>query len=320
MKIIFFILTFFCFATFASAETTLEGYLSRLPAVPRTCCGVADQEKTLYRDSVSDVERAMEKDLRQRKKETKASVEANRDKIEGSLTLQTIQTEKPRKSGKLTKEEKKARAEEMMRQYGVSPEDRKKLKTMSKEEKTAWALSTASKASEKMQADPKYGSMTQEVKSLGDQQAEQRAALAQIESRKTFTSGIMSKINALDKTAASAKAKDIAPIERELAAIPDIITSKKQKDRVDQLVSQLKKARLRHCETYSPRYLALVAEYLAAVKEQLPYYQKLDSVSKTQFTGVDKPIDSNEGMAQGMKAIRAYSDLLQDAFKYDLAQ
>lgn len=320
MKKIIFLLTFLCTASFANAQTTLEAYLAQMPAPPKKCCGVADQEKSSYRAAVSDVGSAMKKDLRQRKKESKAYREANQDKIEDSLTPQTLQTDKPRKSGKLTKEEKKARAEEMMRQYGVTPEDRKNLKTMSKEEKTAWALSTSSSASSKMQADPKYQGMNQQVKSVADQQAQQQAALAPIEARKAVADGIASRINALDQNAAAAKAKDIVPIERELASISDIITTKKEKDRVDQLVAKLKKAQMRHCEKYSPQYLSLVAEYYSAVKASLPDYQKLNDASKTHFTGVDKPIESNEGVAQGMSAINAYGDLLQNVFKYDLAR
>ena len=320
MKRNIFLLTFLCTASFANADISLEAYLAQMPAPPKKCCGVTDQEKSSYRAAVSDIESATKKDLRQRNKESKAYREANQDKIEDSLTPQTLETDKPRKSGKLTKEEKKARTEEMMRQYGVTPEDRKKLKTMSKEEKTTWALSTSSNASGKMQADPKYQSMNQQVKSVADQQARQQAALATIEARKTVTAGIAGRINALDQNAAAAKAKDIAPIERELASISDILATKKEKDRVDQLVAKLKKAQMRHCETYSPQYLALVAEYYLAVKESLPDYQKLNDVSKTQFTGVDKPIESNEGMAQGMSAINAYGDLLQNVFKYDLAR
>ncbi|MEE9910611.1 MAG: hypothetical protein K4571_02705 [Deltaproteobacteria bacterium] len=317
IKITFFSLMFLCAATFANAQTSLSDYLSRMPSAPKTCCGVSDQEKSSFQAAISGVELAMEKDLRQKRKASKAYTEANRDKIEDSLTPQS--PEKPRKSGKLSKEEKKARAEEMMRQYGVSPEDRKKLKTMTQEEKTAWALSTSSRASGKMQADPQYQSMNQQVKSVADQQAGHQAALAQIETRKAVTAGILGKIQSLDQNAASAKARDIAPIERELSSMGDIITTRKDTERVSKLGGKLKQARMRHCETYSPQYLTLVAEYLSAVKASLPDYQKLDDAGRAQFTGVDKPIESYDGMAEGIKAINAYGDLLKQAFKYDLA-
>jgi hypothetical protein len=63
-----------------------------------------------------------------------------------------------------------------------------------------------------------------------------------------------------------------------------------------------------------------LAEYYLAVKESLPDYEKLEDVFKMRFAGVDKPIESNEGVAQGMRAINAYGDLLQNVFKYDLAR
>ena len=107
MKKCILLLTFLCTVSLANAQTTLETYLAQMPAPPKKCCGVTDQEKSSYRAAVSDIESAMKKDLRQRKKESKAYREANQDKIEDSLTPQTPETDKPRKSGKLTKEEKK---------------------------------------------------------------------------------------------------------------------------------------------------------------------------------------------------------------------
>ena len=107
MKKIIFLLTLLCTASFANAEVSLEAYLAQMPVPPKKCCGVTDQEKSSYRAAVSEIESKMKNDLRQRKKESKSYREANKDKIEDSLTPQTLETDKPRKSGKLTKEEKK---------------------------------------------------------------------------------------------------------------------------------------------------------------------------------------------------------------------
>lgn len=315
MKRIMLSLLFLLAATIANAQTSLEDYLSRMPVAPNQCCGVADEGKTAFLDAISHVGDAMEKDLRERKKASKARLEADSDTIEGSLTPQT--SDKPRKSGKLTWEEKKARKEAMMRQYGISPEDTQKLKTMTKEEKTAWAMKTSSAASQKMQSDPQYDSATRQMKSVADQQAAHRAAQAQVNSRNALLEGVRKKIDHLDQNASAAYARDIGPLERELAAIPDIVTSRKQQVEVRQLDQKIKAARLRHCQQYAPKYLALVSEYLVILKASLPDFRKLDEAGRMQVAGMDAPVESNDGMAQGVKAVKTYGNLLGKAFKYD---
>jgi hypothetical protein len=315
MKTVLIALLFVFTAATADAQTSLEDYLNRLPAQPKQCCGVAERDKAAFRDAISTVEDAMGKDLRERKKASKARMETDADKIEESLTPQTM--DKPRKSGKLTREEKKARKEEMMRQYGISPEDTQKLKTMTKEEKTAWALKNSSAASQKMQNDPKYAGATVQIKSLADQQAAQRAAQEQVDTQKALLDGILKKIDALEKTASATYAGEVGPVERELSAIPDIVTTREQQAQVGKLDSKLKAARARHCKTYAPKYLALVSDYLAALQAALPDFRKLDEAGRMQVADMDAPVESHDGMAQGVKAIKTYGHLLGNAFKYD---
>lgn len=320
MKILLFLMTFFCASSFANAQTSLDAYLTRLPAPPKTCCGVPDQEKASFRTAVRSVESAMQKDLRERKKASKDYVEANRGKIEDSMTPQSVQTDKPGKSGKLTKEEKKARADEMMRQYGVSPEDRKKLKTMSKEEKTAWALSTSGNASAKMQDDPNIQRLNQQGKTVYEGQPQLKAALAQVEKREEAFADIFARINALDQQALAAREKNIAPLERELAKFSEIV-SDAQALKIKRLDQRKRKAQMSHCETYSPQYVALLTQYASAVRASVPDFRRLDEVtSKTQMVPLDKPVDTSAGTDRGMQAIKGYAKALANVFKYDLAR
>ncbi len=316
MKIMTFsLLVLLLTAATARADTTLNDYLNRMPAAPKQCCGISDSEKSAFQAAISDVESAMGKDLRQKNKASKKHLEANKDKIEESLTPQT--PEKSRKSGKMTREEKKALREEMMRQYGVSPEDSKKLKTMTKEEKTAWAQQTSSAALEKMQNDPQYDRATRQMKSVADQQAAHRDAQAQVDSEKARLAAVMKKIEAHDQAAAAARARDVGPLERELAAMGEIITTPAQKDKVAGLSAKIKTAKMRHCRTHAPKYLTLAAEYRAALKASLPAFAKLDEAGRMQVTGMDAPVESNDGTAQGIKAIKAYGNLLSHVYKYD---
>lgn len=320
MKKLFFLMTFFCASSVAWAQTSLDAYLDQLPLPPKICCGVPEQDKASFRASVRSVESAMQKDIRERRKASKDYVDTNRNKIEDSMTPQSAQTDKPRKSGKLTKEEKKARAEEMMRQYGVSPDDRKKLKTMSQEEKTAWALQTSGNASAKMQNDPNVQRLKEQGETVRAGQPELKAALAQAESREAAIAAVTYKISALDQRAAAAREKNIAPLERELAKFSDII-SDAQAVQVKRLDERKKKAQMTHCETYAPQYAALLGEYASAVRASLPDFQRLDEVTtKTQMIQTDKPIMTYAGTDRGIKAIKGYGDALTGVFKYDPAR
>ncbi|MRR16943.1 MAG: hypothetical protein EG826_10850 [Deltaproteobacteria bacterium] len=320
MKKLFFLLTFFWASSVACAQTSLTAYLAELPLPPKICCGVPEQDKASFRASVRSVESAMQKDLRERKKASKDYVEANRSKIEDSMTPQSVQTDKPRKSGRLTKEEKKARAEEMMRQYGVSPEDRKKLKTMSQEEKTAWALQTSGNASAKMQDDPNVRRLKEQGEAIRAGQPDLKAALARVESREAAIAAVTRKISALDQHAAAAREKNIAPLERELAKFSDII-SDAQAAQVKRLDDRKRKAQTTHCETYAPQYAALLTEYASAVRESLPDFRRLDeATTETQMIQTDKPVETFAGTDRGMKAVNGYADALSRVFKYDPAR
>lgn len=315
MKKLISVLIFLFVASLAYAQTSPETYLAQLPAVPKSTCNLKSAEKEPYIKLVHGLKDKMDKDILQRKEELQVYVDANRDKIAASVVTHPGAAEKiTGKSARMTKEERKARSEQMMRQMGVSPEETKKLKSMTKEERTAWALANDGKAADKMQSDPKFQETTRQGKAVHDMQIEQKALLDRIDARKA---GIMSRFKILDQNAANRKAKDLDPLQRQLASMGGLVTSKAQSDRMDAIAMQLKNAQSIYCETYSPQYITLVNEYLAAVKASLPDYKRLEEIiAKTQL-GLDKPIAASSGVL-GIEALRDYTTMLAKVFKYDL--
>lgn len=312
MKKIIFVLAFLFAASFAYAQTSPESYLAQLPAVPKKTCNVSPAEKASYEKSVRSLKDKMDKDITFRKEESQVYVDANRDKIAASVVTHPGSVEKI--TGKMTKAERKARSEEMLRQYGVSPEETKKLKSMTKEEKKAWALANSGKAADKMQTDPKFKDMTRQAKTIQDMQLEQKTLIEKVDSR---MAGILNKFKALDQNAAAMKANDLDPLQRQLVAMGGLVISKEQSDRIDQAALKLKNTQSIYCETYSPQYTTLLAEYLSAIQASLPDYRRLDEIiAKTQM-GLDKPIEANAGLL-GIEALRDYTALLAKVFKYDL--
>ena len=155
---------------------------------------------------------------------------------------------------------------------------------------------------------------TKQAKLIHDLQIEQKALAEKIDARRT---GVLNKFKTLDQNAAAMKAKELDPLQRQLASLGGLITSKEQSDQLNQLAIKLKDAQKRYCETYSSQYRFLLDEYLTAVKASLPDYRRLEEiVTKTQM-GLDKPIDAHAGQL-GIEALRDYTAMLVKVFKYDL--
>ncbi len=315
MKHCIFALTFLCVATFSYARTSPDAYMSRIPAAPKNCCGVIESEKISYKKSIHDLDKEMGKELQERKKEAKAYMDANKDAIASRMiTMPQGAETKGKKSGKMTKEEKKALAEQMMREYGMSPDDPQKLKSMSKEERIEWGKTHGANADKKLQNDPKYQEAKKGAKGTYDLLEEQKALMKKINDR---MGGFDSKFKALGQKADDLDKKELEPIRKKLASYGEILTSKEQELRVQQDNARLEAAKKSYCETLSPQYRALLDEYLAAVKASLPDYKRLEFImAKTQL-GLDKPIEANDGF-MGIEALRRYLNLLDDVYKYDL--
>lgn len=309
MKYVVVTLSVLCSATFAYAGTSPEAYLTQIPEAPKNCCGIPDESKTSYKGTLYELETKMKKDLGERRKEAKSYAKTHSGAVASPMTMQPDGMEKSgKKSGKMSKEEKEAKKAEMMRQFGISPDDAKKLQSMSKEEKLAWAGKQSANADNKMQGDAKQANTNFELIQ------EQQMLVKKIQDR---MAGFDEKFKALDQEADKLMEKEQTPIKKKLKSYGDII-DKKQEAQVKQDIKALNAVKKRYCETFSPRYRALLDEYLSAVKSCLPDYKKLEQITaKTQF-GLDAPIEANDGY-QGIEALLKYLPYLATSYKYDLA-
>lgn len=316
MKHIIFILIGICTVTHSYAKTSPEGWLARMPAAPKNCCGVSEAEKSSYAKSINDLEKAMEKDMRERKKEIDAYVQNNREKMASRMITQPDGMDtKARKKGKMTKEEKKAMAEKMMREYGMQPGDPEKLKSMSREERAAWGRNYAADMDGKMQTDEQYqyakGRAPQSAEAIAEQQTLNKKLNDRMEA-------VIKKFGDLDRQAEALEKKELGPVRKKLAAYGEII-SKAQEGPLRQDLQRLEAAKNRYCEELAPRYRAILDEYLSAIKASLPDYDRMDVLTAIIQMGLDKPIEAGDGFS-GISALRKYIPYLEDVFKYDIKQ
>ncbi|HOT44296.1 MAG TPA: hypothetical protein PLM53_07530 [Spirochaetota bacterium] len=315
MKIMIGTVLFLCAAAFPYAGTSPEAFLAQIPAVPGNCCGIIEKEKNSFKKSVSDLDEKMEKEFRERNRECKAYMEKNREAIASKMiTLPDGVDVKEKKNKKMTKEEKKAMAEKMMREYGLSPDDPKRLKGMTKEERIEWAETYVSGADKKLKDDQKHQEARKGARENLGLLQEQQALLAKINNR---MAGFDNKFKDLERMADALEKKELEPLRKKLASYGEIRTSKEQELRAMQDGKQLDAAKQRYCETMSPRYRALLAEYLAAVKACLPDYKRLEVITARIQMGLDKPIEAADGLMT-IEPLRKYLDLLGDVYKFDL--
>jgi hypothetical protein len=75
------IITFLCTATISCARTSPEAFLSQIPAAPGNCCGITEAAKDSFNKTISDLDRRMEKEMRERNRECESYLEKNREAI-----------------------------------------------------------------------------------------------------------------------------------------------------------------------------------------------------------------------------------------------
>ncbi len=299
-------------ASFSYAKTSPEAYMSQMPAVPSTCCGVSEEKVSSFEKSVRDIEKRLSAEIRERKKESEAYAEANRDKVASSIIAPPEGADTSSgKKGKMTKEEKKAMREKLLREYGLSSDDTGKVKNMTKEERLAWAQSQAADADKKQQKDQKYQDAVKNAGSNSNLIQEQLSLNEKINAR---LKGFDEKFEALDKKADEAREKEISPIWKRLSAQFGSEGGKPkeyEKDRRD-----YNAACKRHCEKFSPQYRDLLNEYLSAIKACLPDYRRLETVRSKLNFGLDRPIDADDGL-MGLEALDEYLDRFDNAYIYN---
>ena len=221
MKHIISVFIFLTLTAFSYAKTSPEAYMGKIPAAPKNCCGISDEDKSSYKKSVKDLDSMMKNELDQRTKEIDAYANANKEKMMSSMTsdvtLPEGMEEKARKSKKkMTKEERKAMRDQVLQQYGVSPDDADSFKTRSKEEREAWARNHAAKMDMTTQTNQKIKAMNNQGISKLNAINEQQALLAKFNARMT---GIQNKFAALDEKAIAVEKKEIDPIKRKTTVL-----------------------------------------------------------------------------------------------------
>lgn len=324
MKRLLFFAAVLAIAPSALAQRAPEAFLGLVPPLPDQCCSQKQAEKDAYLAKVDAFIKQLDAEIERRRKETDANVKQNEEKMAAGVMAQVgISPADVQKMKNMTPAEQeaaaKAMADKMMQEkYNISLEEAQKLKTMSKEGQEAWAKAYEAQAAADAQANPKKNQAAQDkAETMSSQTRETQKLMAKINVQE---SKFRQQLDDLDEdpTAKAIMENEIKPLEKKLEPYSGEVRGSALQE-AEALSAALRAAQLRYCQQLSPKYNAILSNYLSAIKASLPDYRRLEELQAASIkamTGVDKTL-AEPGL-MGIQAIEGYVLLLKDVFKYDL--
>ena len=320
MKIKILICAFVLFTNAMQAQTTPEAFLAMAPSVPSNICSTKSDQKKTFLENNSVFADKLKVEIERRKKASKEYLDKNSGKIRaGTLKQAGFDSTAAKKMETMTEAERKAMASKMMKEkYNISMEDAQNLKNMTKEQRAAWVRTHSTQMMADAQANPqKY-------------QANNNNAMEMIELNKqimalnqSFTDKskeFQSRYAKLEYDPEGVKLRnDIRARDSALMSMTGEVT-KSEAAKMDKLGAEVKLLKKQYCSKFSPQFLAILSDYFAYIKKTMPDYYKFEELQEKQFqmqTGTQSPM-GEKGLV-GIQAIEGYSNMLKDAFKYDLS-
>ncbi|MFH2091729.1 MAG: hypothetical protein ABIJ31_05130 [Pseudomonadota bacterium] len=292
-------------------------YLSELPDVPASGCFVNGQGDRDFKDKITEVSDRLSQEVEERKNMLKEAENLNSKKMQNSRMSQPGD---PGVDGaaikKMTREEKKKMAAKMMeQQFGVTPEELKKLKTTSKEGQQGWGKAFMGQ----MQAD---NAMSPEKAVQDQKNAMKTAELAQ----KMVT--LAEKIQApLNKYERKIKEFEDDPLGKQLMKKiqeEETLLAKMQGNQasckaLNGQKNKIHMAREKYCTTLSPIFLAALNDLRTGIIAALPDAEQMEK-TQAQIQNIQSGavvLPEQFDMA-GFGLVQDYIHKLLWAYQYDL--
>jgi hypothetical protein len=309
----------------ASAQTTFESYMKRVPALPRDSCNITKAGVESFVEQCSILGEELSNYMEEIKIKSDEYADENRGKMEANATKQIQQQygmseediNKLKNSKNMTDAEKKALANQMvMQQTNMSMEEIQNMSKMSEAGKKAYAEAYATEAMANAQADPK--------KYAPDNNAGKLYSLTN--EQQTLNQKITGGMQKTEKMYASIENDPEGKIMRDnMAKWHEKLmlmmgeTSASEEKIMDGLSDQIKDEAIKYCTKFTPRYREVLKQELATLKSSIPDCNRLDEVTKELFklqTGVDAFPENSEISSLGL--LSTYLDHLNNAYKYKL--
>ncbi len=308
----------------ASAQTSFESYLKRVPALPKDSCNISKASAENFVRQVTDLIEELSNDIEERKQrvddyaeEKEGDMQANAMKMmQQKYGMSEEDLKKFKNSEEMTEDETQAMADKIMKQQtNMSMDEIQNMSKMSEAGKKAYAEAYAAEAMANVQSDPEKDVPDKTAGNLYNLTNEQQTLNQKI-------------VAGQQKIATMYAAIENDPERQKMLDRMDAWQNKVmsmtgvdygQGKQMDSLALLIKNEKIAYCNKYTPKYRAALRKHLVILKTSLPDYQSsgniMAEVTKAQ-TGIVMPAEGTEIPA--LQAIDQYLKALQGAYKYKL--
>lgn len=309
----------------ASAQTTFESYMKRVPALPEDSCNISKASAEDFVQQVSDLLDELINDIEERERrsddyaeENQGDMEANAMKMMQQKYGMSDEDLNKMKNGKeMSDAETQAMANKMvMQQTNMSMAEIQNMSKMSEAGKKAYAEAYATEAMANAKADPGKYASDNNAKSLYSLTNEQRTLNQKIVAGQQKIANMYTAIE--NDPSGKAMLAKMSEWNNKLTSMMGEV-SDYEAHIIDSLVILVEKEAIQYCDKFTPQYRTALRKDLANLKASIPDCNRLDQVTgelmKLQ-TGVDAPPDL-EGISS-LGALKTYLGHLEKAYKYKL--
>lgn len=309
----------------ASAQTSFESYLKRVPALPKDSCNISKASAENFVRQVTDLIEELSNDIEERKQrvddyaeEKEGDMQANAmQMMQQKYGMSEEDLKKFKNSEEMTEDETQAMADKIMKQQtNMSMDEIQNMSKMSEAGKKAYAEAYAAEAMANVQSDPEKYVPDKTAGNLYNLTNEQQTLNQKIVAGQQKIDTMYAAIE--NDPSGKTMLGKISEWNRKLTSMMGEV-SNREAHIMDSLGILVAKEEIKYCDKFTPQYRAALRKDLANLKASIPDCNRLDEVTgellKLQ-TGVDAPPDLEETSSLG--ALKTYLDHLREAYKYKL--
>jgi len=308
----------------AGAQSTAEGFLKKIPALPADSCNATRAVIESFTQQVSSLINEIEDEIGRLNRHANESAGNNEEAAKAAALKQMSQQygmsqddiEKMKNAKNLSAADKQAMASRMMtQQTNMSMDEIKNLSNMSEAGKKAYAEGYATEAMAMSQANPKPQPVNKSALSMSQLLSEQQALAANISANGQKIGTMYSAIE--NDPSRQVMLDSIQMWRNNWISMSGVDYG--QGKQMDSLALMIKKKQIRYCDKYTPKYRSALVQHLKILKASLPDYKSLGEITAqittTQTGIVASPEDTETGV---LTAMNEYLNKLQAAYKYKL--
>lgn len=312
---------------FVSSIFPQTGYsfLSRIPPPPTDACSMTMLQRQQYLDQVNDLLREISEVTSKKKNEIEADVKNSKKEIEKNFAkeygLSDSDVQKL-KNKKLSKEEKKKIADQMMQdKTGISMKEIENLKKMSKEGKNQWAESYSTQQMANLSGNPDSNKTEEQLKMEKDL-VKNKKMVELTKEQKTL----------MDRIAASDKKyfNRMMELEKEDSIATKVLNDQKKplikrlndtpgptEEEADQIWLEILEYEKMYCSKLTPIFINILGDAKIDLHRFMPDFERLQEINAELNKTImgEKHEFTSPGLMQ-MEAVHSFTSQLLLVFKY----